>query len=1113
MNMKISGDTFSVNRIRTRLLLIMLVLMTVSLSLLTGLSYYFSNRELTKSVNETAAAVGKDYSNRASAFVNELGVYVQDVAANPHIKNPRNHQELVDALDEALRGNNKFTGINYGDLNGNMIRAQGDTADLGHRPYYQKAVQTKKMTISEPIMSKGSGRLSIAIAVPIIQNGEVQAIIQATMPLDSLMDMVNGIKFMDSGYGFIVDQSGIILAHPLKPEMNGKLNLMEPSMDFVQTKEFAQLNGQFASLFKQAVSSDTVMQGRYNTDYGDMLTLLTPVELPGNVHWVLAVLAPTSEVDQATSRLNMVLVLVAFACIIGGSLIIVLISRRFARPEETYFKAFRQVADAIGVVNIGNEKFLEANDAFFKILGYNHQDVIGCTSENFGLWANDGKQAIYALLRKGMSVHNVETFWQTKQRMVRIGILSADVIKIGTVRYMVFIWHDITEWKQAEAALQEAYEDMEQKVEVRTQELLATNQELRAINEEMIAMNEQLTQVNEALHEENYNRQQAEAKLLLRERQYRATTKLLTQPVADEVDQLAKTVLSNAVQLIGADGGFIGMYSESGASFTVHYGIGIDERFLFDKIPVTSGPIQTVYETGKVFQAKEYDCCKLSLDSDEGTAGKMNYIFVPLKQQDKVKGILAAKWRASMYEATEEDTNILQQFADLAFLAIERARTQGEIRHLAFYDVLTGLPNTASFNLRFTEELNKVKNGETSGMLLFINIDDFKAVNDTFGHSVGDGILIAVGKYLRTAFSEEVFVSRISGDEFTAIVPGNMSNGKAATIATSILQKLCREYKVAEEQIQMSASLGIVLYPQHGNSFEDIMKKADVALSAAKEAGKNCWHFFEPHLLQKTEDAMRIIHALRRGLLKNEFFLQYQPQMTVDGAYIVGFEALLRWNSSELGLVSPAQFIPLAERSDLIIEIGKWVFQEGCRFARRLAASGKSDICVAINISPRQIKADGFIRFIIDSIEHNGVLPQQIELEVTENVLIDDMEDSVQKLKQLQKYGVKLAIDDFGTGFSSLTYLRSLPVKCLKIDKSFIDGIAFDDMQMNFVKLIIAMGHTLEMKIVAEGVETKEQLAKLTECQCDYIQGYIFSKAVSEEVAMNLCLPREGTSF
>jgi diguanylate cyclase (GGDEF)-like protein/PAS domain S-box-containing protein len=910
---------------------------------------------------------------------------------------------------------------------------------------------------------------------------------------------------MDSGYGFIIDQSGVILAHALIPELNGKLNLTESTVNPVLAKKFAQIDGQLIALFSKAVSSSTVMQGQYNTGNGAVFTVFTPIELPGNAHWLLAVSAPASEVNRAISRLHIILVLAALGCIIGGGLVIVLISRRFARPEETYFKAFRQVADAIGIVNIGNEKFMEANDAFFKILGYSQHDVIGCTSESFGLWAKDGKQVVYALLKKGISVHNFETFWQTKNRIVRTGIFSADVIKIGNIRYAVFIWHDVTEQKQAEAALQQAYDDMEQKVEERTQELLAANQELRAMNEEMTAMNEQLVRTNDMLHEENYSRHQAEDKLLLRERQYRATTKLLTQSV-DEAEQLVKIVLSNAVQLIGADGGFIGMYSEDGAFFTVHYGIGVEERFLFDKIPVVGGPLQTVYETGKVLQSKAYSCCDNLFGSETGTSVRTNFIFVPLKQEEQVKGILAAQWRNSMYEVTEEDSNILQQFADLAFLAIERSQIQAEIRHLAFYDVLTGLPNAASFNLKFTEELNKAQHGETEGMLLFINIDDFKSVNDTFGHSVGDEVLIAVGKYIRAAFAEEIFVSHISGDEFTAIVPGNMSDGKAAAIATRLLKQLCREYEIAEEQIQMSASIGIVLYPQHGDMLEDIMKKADVALYAAKELGKNCWHFFEPPLLQRAEDAMRMIHALRQGLSKNEFFLQYQPQITTDGKHIIGFEALLRWNSSDQGLVSPTQFIPLAERSDLIIEIGKWVFQEACRFARRLADRGKSDICVAINISPRQIKADDFIGFVRAAIESNGVLPQQIELEVTENVLIDNMEDSVYKLKQLQEYGIKLAIDDFGTGFSSLTYLRTLPVKYLKIDKSFIDSIAFDEMQMNFVKLIIAMGHTLEMGIVAEGVETKEQLAKLAECQCDYIQGYIFSKAVSEEAAMDLCL-------
>ena len=216
---------FSIKSIRVRLLLIMLALMCGSLSLLTGLSYYFSDKALSKSVNETAAAISLDYSQRSSAFVNELVVFVQDIAVNPHIVNPQNRQEIVDVLALSLQRNNKFTGINYGDLAGNVIRAQGDTAYLGDRDYYLKAIKTKELTISEPLVSKGSGRLSIAIAAPVLVDGEVKAVIQATMPLDSLNELVGAIRFMDSGYGFIADQSGVIIAHAVHSELNGKVRI------------------------------------------------------------------------------------------------------------------------------------------------------------------------------------------------------------------------------------------------------------------------------------------------------------------------------------------------------------------------------------------------------------------------------------------------------------------------------------------------------------------------------------------------------------------------------------------------------------------------------------------------------------------------------------------------------------------------------------------------------------------------------------------------------------------------------------------------------------------------------------------------------------------------
>ena len=271
---------------------------------------------------------------------------------------------------------------------------------------------------------------------------------------------------------------------------------------------------------------------------------------------------------------------------------------------------------------------------------------------------------------------------------------------------------------------------------------------------------------------------------------------------------------------------------------------------------------------------------------------------------------------------------------------------------------------------------------------------------------------------------------------------------------------------------------------------------------AAKETGRNCWHVFETALLEKTSEDTMLINAMRFALEREEMFLQYQPQWTVDGTKIIGVEALLRWESREHGRISPARFIPLAERSRLILQLGQWVFQRACSFARRLAAMGRSDIRVAVNISSRQLKEEGFVSFIVETLEAHGVQPLQIELEVTESVFIDNMEGSIFKLKQLKERGIQLSVDDFGTGFSSLSYLRKLPVNCLKIDKSFVDNIACDELQFQFVNSIINMGHTLGVSIVAEGVETEEQRSRLSQCHCDYVQGYLLSKPIMEEEAV-----------
>jgi len=1092
---------FSAESIRVRLLLIMVSLMVASLGILSTVSYYFSDRALTKSINSNAAAIGNDYSHRVTAFVGELVLYVEMVAINPDLVRPQDRQQIVSTLAAALAKNPKFTGINYGDMEGNMIRAQGDTAYLGDRPYYQEAVKTGKMTVSAPLLSRGSGKMSLAIAVPVIRDGQVTAIIQATMPLASLNQMVQETKFMETGYAFIVDQSGILIAHGQQPDLNGKLNLLDVGKDVVVPEELPELNDNFRKLFSRTLAEQEQHQGCYGMKKASVCTVFTPIHLPGGAQWLVGISAPQSEVASDSRELNQVLVKTAAVCLLLGVLVIVLISRRFARPEEKYFKAFRYVADAIGIVNIESGIFVEVNEAFFKIFGYSREEVIGFGSDSFGLWEIEVKAAVYEELNRQKSLHNKEVLWRTKNGQLRPGIFSADVMMIGRVAHAVFIWHDITAEKEAEAALQRANEQLEQKVEERTQELYAANQELTAMNQEMIAVNEELGRMNRALEDENIIRSQTQDRLLRRDRQYRATTNLLVSN--SDVNELMKTVLGNAVELVEATGGFIGLYDKDGQEFVLHDGIGVSPNLFGSGLVCQDGPLHKVYESGEIYQAADvWWESVLEPEAEEPVLTSM--LLVPLKQGRQVKGVLAAAWKPAGKVIVQEDAEILRQFSDLAFFAMDRLQAQVKIQHMAYYDVLTELPNRAQLNQKIGQELERARSGKSAGILLFIDIDDFKAVNDTFGHSAGDKVIVDAASSLQQAFTESAEVFRISGDEFIVLAPGRKTKEQAAALAEVACKALSREYNVAGETIHLSASIGVVCYPQQADWPEELLKMADAAMYAAKAAGRNCWRFFEPVLLQKTADDMMMLNALRRALVKNEFFLVYQPQFTTDGRRIAGFEALLRWNSEEYGLVPPSSFIPLAERSSLILEIGQWVLQESCRFAAQLAENAWGDVHIAANISTRQMRSEDFVSLVKENVEKFSLRPAQLELEITESILMENMTEGIATLRELHAYGCRLALDDFGTGFSSLTYLRNLPVDCLKIDKSFIDTIALDTLQKKMVCSIIGLGHTLGMEVVAEGAEDPQQVECLLECSCDYVQGYVFSRPVAQAEAIKL---------
>ncbi|MDR3591102.1 MAG: EAL domain-containing protein [Negativicutes bacterium] len=434
----------------------------------------------------------------------------------------------------------------------------------------------------------------------------------------------------------------------------------------------------------------------------------------------------------------------------------------------------------------------------------------------------------------------------------------------------------------------------------------------------------------------------------------------------------------------------------------------------------------------------------------------------------------------------------------------ERRQYEEEIHRMAYFDGLTNLPNRTYIKQQLDRELGKARTGKASGAVLFIDMDDLKSVNDTFGHSYGDEVIVTAGAQLAAEVGKAAVVARIGGDEFIVLIPGEGDRDKISRIADRMIKALSRDYSLGDSTTHLSASIGIAIYPQDGDQTEDILKNADTALYAAKGSGKNVWRFYDTRMQEFAYENMTLKRSLRGAGERGELALHFQPQVAVADRRIIGFEALLRWNSPQHGSVPPGRFIPLAEESDTIQTIGKWVLAEACRFAGMLAGMGKGGLTVWVNVSARQLAAGDFAAIVGAAVRDAGIEPRQLGIEITETVLLSSLSEGIHKLQELKNLGVGLSLDDFGTGYSSLTYLRNLPVETLKIDKSFIDNIVSEQVQEPFVSAIVDMAHILGLKVVAEGVETKEQLDKLRRCRCDGIQGYLFSRPLPEAEAIKL---------
>ncbi|MDX8390840.1 MAG: EAL domain-containing protein [Mariprofundaceae bacterium] len=442
-----------------------------------------------------------------------------------------------------------------------------------------------------------------------------------------------------------------------------------------------------------------------------------------------------------------------------------------------------------------------------------------------------------------------------------------------------------------------------------------------------------------------------------------------------------------------------------------------------------------------------------------------------------------------------EPVNYIASFSDISSHSTANQR----LYYLAHYDSLTKLPNRSLFHERLKTELANSHRRDTIFAVLFMDLDHFKNINDTLGHDVGDELLKEVAGRLLQCTRDNDLISRQGGDEFTGILVDLTHPEDAAVVAEKMIQTLSQPINIGSHELFITSSIGISIYPNDGETLETLIKHADSAMYQAKECGRNNYQFFTKGLHQASKRRFELETHLRKALENDEFEVYYQPQVDARHSCIVGMESLLRWHSPELGEVSPFEFIPVAEETGLIVPIGTWVLRTACAQCKKWTDSGYPPLLIAVNLSSRQFREPNFINMLIEVVCETKLSPLQLELELTESIIMKDDEETNHRLQEISECGFQLSIDDFGTGYSSMSYLKRFPLDKLKIDKSFVDHVTTDSDDEAIVTAMINLAHSLKLNVIAEGVETKEQLEWLAQHDCDNIQGYYFSKPLPVE--------------
>jgi len=808
--------------------------------------------------------------------------------------------------------------------------------------------------------------------------------------------------------------------------------------------------------------------------------------------------------------------------------------------EEKFAKAFMHTPDAVAITDRATGRFIEVNPSFEQQFGWSSAEAVGRTSLELGIWADPSdRQRMLDAAQTGC-LNNLEVRLFSRDGSVTSNLLFGGEIELNGTSCLVLTVRNITEQRVQEQALNESRQRLRLALEsadlgtwdwhIPSSRLFASarasqlqgleplpfegafldffrqvpmedRHSLRQSYQSLVAEHRSHYQVTYRVQLENGGLRflESTAKLqlddtgqpqrmvgtlvdiserLLREQRLQASEEKFAKAFHSSPDAITITERDS------------GRYIEVNEGFTRITGYLPDEvvgRTAFE-LDIWAYPEERVRMIEHLTQQGQVLHMEMHGRHRDGEVRLVDVSVQPIELNGVPCLLLTAR-----------DISELKQ-------------AQAQVQHLAYHDALTNLPNRALLMDRLTQQIALLKRHDLRGALLFLDLDHFKHINDSLGHPVGDSVLRLVTARLEASVRLEDTVARLGGDEFVVLLSGLEGKRSEVTrhvrqVADKLRQLLAEPMLLDGHRLQVTPSIGVALIPDHGNTPADLLKRADIALYRAKDSGRNAIQLFRTTMQDAASARLRLENDLRLALARGEFELHFQPQVDARDGKVVGAEALLRWQHPQLGPQSPAQFIQVLEESGLIVEVGGWVLAEACHFCAQLLADSLVDserFSLCVNISPRQFRQHDFVERVASSLRDSQLPNAMLKLEITEGIVIQNIDDTVGKMLRLKKHGVSFAMDDFGTGYSSLTYLKRLPVDMLKIDQSFVRDATHDPNDAEIIRAIVAMARSLGLALIAEGVEQQDQLDFLQSQDCHLYQGYLFSKPLPQDAFREL---------